>query len=57
VDASDFLWFVVIATDSQSTEGSWGLASNGAERVGPAAGGSSGQCGITAKSLVNACGQ
>jgi hypothetical protein len=56
VDSSRFLWFLVVATDGQSTEGSWGRASDGAERMGPAAGGSSGQCGITAKSPVNTCG-
>jgi hypothetical protein len=55
-DASRFLWFVVVATDGQSTEGSWGRASDGSERLGPAAGGSSGQCGMNAKSLVNTCG-
>jgi hypothetical protein len=56
-DASGFLWFVVVATDGVQTEGSWGGDSEGAERLGPAAGGASGQCGRTGKSLGNTCGQ
>ena len=57
VDSSRFLWFVLVATNEQTTEGSWGRASNGSERLGPGVGGSSGQCGMTGKSVVNTCGQ
>lgn len=49
-------WFLLVATDGASTEGSWGEDSRGAERVGPAAGGASGMCGVTAKSVANGCG-
>lgn len=51
-----FLWFLMLAHNAASVEGSWGHDSFGNERNGSGAGGSSGQCGITGKSLTNACG-
>lgn len=50
------LWLLVVADDASTTEGAWGKNSALLERSGPGIGGSSGQCGITAKSLANACG-
>ena len=50
------LWWLVVATDGQTTEGPWGQASDGRERDGPAPDGSSGECGIAAKDLSNTCG-
>lgn len=56
VDPSRLLWFLMLATDGSDTEGGWGHDSAGSERLGAGAGGSSGQCGMTDKSLDNACG-
>ena len=56
IDSSDLIWFLVLATDGASTEGSWGKDAAGAERVGPGAGGASEACGVTLKDLSNACG-
>ncbi len=56
-DPSRLLWFLVVARDGQGAEGAWGADSGGLERQGPGAGGSSGQCGVTGKSLLNTCGQ
>jgi hypothetical protein len=56
-DPDRLLWFVVLATNGSATEGSWGKNSAAGERTGPGAGGASGQCGITTKSLTNLCGQ
>jgi hypothetical protein len=53
--ATGWLWWLVVATDGAATEGSWGTDGSGAERQGPGQGGSSGVCGIAAKSLVNGC--
>lgn len=55
-DPTRMLWWLLLATDAGTTEGSWGTDSAGSERNGPGAGGSSGQCGITAKDVTNACG-
>ena len=55
-DSSGLVWWVLVALDFSTTEGSWGESSSGVERLGPAAGGSSGVCGVTGKSLANACG-
>ena len=55
-DPKRLLWFLVIADDGSNTEGSWGTDSQGVERTGPAAGGVSGVCGISTKSLANRCG-
>lgn len=57
VAAGEFLWWVIVADDGASTEGSWGKDSSGGERPGPGTGGASGVCGNTQKSLANACGQ
>ena len=56
-DASGLLWWLMIARDGAVTEGSWGADGNGVERQGPAAGGSSGECGIATKDVGNTCGQ
>jgi hypothetical protein len=42
--------------DGSNREGSWGKDSAGNERLGPAAGGSSGQCGVTTRNVSNVCG-
>ena len=55
-DPTRLLWFLVIADDGVSTEGSWGTDSRDAERAGPAPGGASGVCGMSTKSLENSCG-
>ena len=55
---NDFVWFLTLAEDNASTEGSWGKDSSVGERTGPVGlDGNSGKCGITSKSLVNICGQ
>jgi plastocyanin len=51
-----FHWYLVVATDGVSAEGSWGQNSGPNERTGPGPGGSSGTC-RSAKDLSNACGQ
>ena len=38
------------------TTGSWGLDGGGAERIGPGAGGESGQCDMALKATENPCG-
>ena len=50
------VWWLIVAVDS-GAEGPWGKDSQGVERVGPGAGGSSGQCGAAAKDTTSACGQ
>ncbi len=57
IDLSDLLWFLVLANDGGTIEGSWGLDGFDSERQGPGPGGSSGVCGISAKNTANACGQ
>jgi len=54
--AEPLLWFLVLSEDNSGIEGAWGQDSAGGERNGSSAGGSSGQCGITTKSLANTCG-
>ncbi len=57
---SRFLWFLVVATDGQLTEGPWGLNSGSVERTGPGTHGSSGNltgCARTDKVTTNSCGQ
>jgi len=51
-----WVWFLVLADDDSTTEGSWGTDSNGGERIGAGPGGSSGVCSITAKNASTACG-
>ncbi len=56
-DGSGLIWWLVVVVDTDSTtEGSWGLGSDGLERLGPGPSGSSGECGVTVKSLTNTCG-
>lgn len=57
IDPSGLLWFLMLASDGTTTEGSWGTGSSGAERVGPGAGGVSSECLMEAKDLTNVCGQ
>jgi hypothetical protein len=52
-----WMWFLVLANDGGTTEGSWGRDSFQQERTGTGAQGSSGQCGILSKNLSNICGQ
>jgi hypothetical protein len=54
-DGSGLLWWLIVAKDGSNREGSWGNTSAG-ERNGPGTNGSSGQCGVTTKSVANACG-
>jgi plastocyanin len=54
--AGSMLWWVVVATDGEGTEGSWGVDAAGGERKGPGAGGASNQCAISAKDTSNTCG-
>jgi plastocyanin len=57
-DASaEMVWWLIVATDGARVEGSWGRDGAGAERAGPGAGGSSGECAIQVKDLTNDCGQ
>ncbi len=51
-----FLWYLVLADNASTVEGSWGLDGSGGQRTGPT-GGHSGQCSMTSKSIVNTCGQ
>ena len=53
-DSTRFLYFLVLAGNGGSVEGSWGLDVAGNERSGPMAG-ASGQCSHTAKTVVNSC--
>jgi plastocyanin len=57
IDTEGLVWWLIIADDNGTVEGSWGKNSAGNERVGPGAGGSSGQCGILTKDVSNTCGQ
>jgi hypothetical protein len=52
----EFTWWVIVRSVG-SVEGSWGLDSAGVERVGPGAGGMSGECSATSRSVTNTCGQ
>jgi hypothetical protein len=51
-DPRRLLWFVIVGDDGTSTEGSWGLASTGAERGGAAP---SGFCGMDFKDTSAYC--
>jgi len=57
IDPSRFLWFLVVANDGATSEGSWGEDSAAGERDGTGTNGSSAECGITDKDLTNTCGQ
>jgi plastocyanin len=56
-DAEGLVWWLIVADDNATVEGSWGKNSAGNERTGPGAGGSSAQCGILTKDVSNTCGQ
>jgi hypothetical protein len=56
-EPSGFLWWVLLADDGTTTEGSWGLNSGGLERTGPGTDGASDECGFLIKDTSNACGQ
>ena len=51
------MWWVLVAEDGVTFEGSWGQDSNVAERNGAGVNGSSGLCGNFDKDLANTCGQ
>jgi hypothetical protein len=53
-DPERLLWFVVLATNGSTLEGSWGKDSAGNERSGPGPNGFSGQC-VSGKDFTNAC--
>ena len=53
---TNWLWWLVVATDGAATEGAWGPDSDGVERAGSGGSGSSGQCGVTGKDLSSTCG-
>jgi plastocyanin len=55
--AGDFLWWILVADDGISVEGSWGKDGAGGERNGTGLNGSSGLCANTDKVLTNTCGQ
>ncbi len=55
-DSSRLLWFLVLANDGVSVEGSWGTDDAGNQRRGFGGGGASAQCGSVNKSLINTCG-
>jgi hypothetical protein len=54
--AKRLIWMLVLADDGTATEGSWGRNSASQERNGPGLDGSSSQCGILDKSVINTCG-
>ncbi|MCP3978233.1 MAG: hypothetical protein GY716_02720 [bacterium] len=54
-DPGGVIWWLVLTTDGQTTEGSWGTDSLGNERDGPGAGGSSSECLANDKDLSDAC--
>jgi len=55
--AGDFVWWILVADDGVSVEGSWGQDVGGGERDGLGLNGSSGLCANTDKDLTNTCGQ
>ncbi|MCH7780128.1 MAG: hypothetical protein IH848_04720 [Acidobacteria bacterium] len=57
VPPGNFVWWVLVAEDGVSVEGSWGKDSNVAERNGVGLNGSSNLCGNVDKDLTNTCGQ
>ncbi len=54
-DGANLIWFLVVTTDANGVEGSWGVDGRGIERQGPGNNGASGICAVT-KSVANACG-
>lgn len=55
-DASGLFWWLVVADDGGTVEGSWGKSSSGAERLGPGTGGVSGVCSMATRNISNVCG-
>ena len=55
--SSRLLWILVVTTDGNGNEGSWGRTTPSIERDGPGLNGSSGECGVLDKPLTNLCGQ
>jgi len=55
-DVTRMLWYLVVANDGVSTEGSWGQDSAGNERSNFGATGASNRCGMSEKDLGNTCG-
>ena len=56
-DPRGLIWWILLANDGSSMEGSWGLDGDAQERVGPAPDGASGECGMVNKDVGNTCGQ
>ncbi|MEM7245436.1 MAG: hypothetical protein AAF533_08830 [Acidobacteriota bacterium] len=56
-DPTGLAWWLLVATDGASVEGSWGLDGAGVERLGPVPSGASGLCGATERDLSNSCGR
>jgi len=55
-DGNNLIWVLLVATDSSGAEGSWGVSSAGAERLGPGNNGADGVCSVV-KDVANTCGQ
>ena len=55
-DGHGLIWWLILANDGGTTEGSWGHGSAPGERQGPGADGASLVCGVATKSLTNTCG-
>ena len=55
-DGFGLIWWLVLANDGATTEGSWGQNSGNVERLGPGPDGGSMVCGMTQKVLTNTCG-
>ena len=55
-DGSGLFWWLVLSDDGTTVEGSWGLNSSGAERLGPGSGGVSGVCSMATRNVTNVCG-
>ena len=55
IDPTGLLWWLVLANDGGTLEGPWGQNSSGNDRSGPGADGSSGECGVTSKTLAADC--
>jgi plastocyanin len=55
--AGELVWWLLVAYNDGSGEGSWGRGSDALERNSPFPGGVSGQCGNFTKDLANTCPQ
>jgi hypothetical protein len=54
-DPTGLLWFVMLANDGATTEGSWGTDGAALERSGPGTNGASDRCGMTDKDVSTDC--